>query len=332
MLFAVMLMAADAASLPIERIDLAAHRHVPVVVAAAPRSETAAKRGTAAPDERSFPATLRMSPGGAGMPLTRAADVIDIARWPARAVAKLFRLDPGGTRTGTACTAEFVGPRHLVTAAHCIVDRTTGQPYPGFEIAAGFDGGKAALGTANAVAAWVRQDVMSPAAPADMIVTATNCSDYAVVEIDRPLGDVTGWLGLRDRPPSSTSDHRMLYRFSYPNQSATVPLMTVRDRPGTPAAVIAALDAEIAKARAHEPAFSPDNLYVDIGEPGRAEGLFIADPTGYALPGQSGSALLDDQGAIVGLLSRSYAGSTYSCRLDAPTIGVIAAITNGAGR
>lgn len=62
--------------------------------------------------------------------LFRARDLFDLERHPATTAAKLFQLKEDGERQGTACTAQFVGPRHLLTAAHCLVDRATGRPRP----------------------------------------------------------------------------------------------------------------------------------------------------------------------------------------------------------
>lgn len=254
-------------------------------------------------------------------PIARARDTLDPARWPARAVAKLFRLDAAGARTGNACTAQFVGPRHLVTAAHCVVDRTSGKPFSGLEVAVRFDNGRAGGGTARATAAFMPGDRAAPATPASAMVTPDLCDDVAVVEITAPLGRATGWLGLRAATTTGA-----LRRFSYPQQSAAVPLLAVRDRPDTPAIVRAAIDAEIAKVRAREPAFSPDDLYLDQGTPIQTEASFLAEPSTQSIPGRSGSAMLDGDGAILALMSRSYGGMTYSCRLDPKAIGMIANI------
>lgn len=331
-----LLFAALAAAQPtvMERIDVPARTHRPVTIVHTPVAVSGADHG------RSGDAPLRLPEqppaltvnGSRFSPLFRARDVFDVARWPARTVAKLFRFDPAGARTNTACTAQFVGPRYLVTAGHCVVDPSTGQPYAAFEVAVRFDAGKSAGGTAKVTAAWVAPRLLRPATTAaDALVTPDRCDDVAVLAIDQPLGTATGWLAMRDRAPVTEPDPRMLYRFAYPQQSNAAALAAARARPGLPDAAKATLDAMIEKARTSEPDFSPDNLYFDYGRADLAEGRFIAERTGYGLPGRSGGALLDGNGSIVAILSRGYGGASYSCRLDADTIGTLAAIVAGGG-
>ena len=313
-----------------ERVDLSAHSLRSEAIVATPIASTAGHPPDAASSQPAWPATppALTARGSRFSPLYRARDVLDTARWPARATAKLFRLNDDGTREGSACTASFVGPRHLVTAGHCVIDPATGRPHSGLELAVGYDAGQGVGTPVAVVRSWFPSALLGSMAGAAARVTADRCDDFAVVEIAEPRGATTGWLGMRDHVPVAGPDDRLLYRFSYPNQSAVVTLAATRDRPETPPAIRMALDAAIARARATEPDFAPDSLYFDYGRADLAEGLYVAERSGNAVPGRSGSALLDDTGAIVAVMSRSGGGLSYSCRLDSAAIGAIEAIVD----
>lgn len=223
-------------------------------------------------------------------------------------------------RSATACTATFIGPRHLLTAGHCIVDRSKGVPHPGFEIVSRYDLGKSADGAPFiATRAWVPADQWILTNPLDALVTPEKCSDYAVVEIDRVSPPAIGWLGLRHQPAPG-----LLHRFSYPHRSAADLISPAP--PGANAEDVAFIDKERADTLRREAEFAPSNLYYEYGKPDAVEPSHFVDRNGYALPGRSGAALIDSTGAIVGLLSRTYDGATYTCRLTPAEIGAIMAI------
>lgn len=317
-----MLMAGS--SVPATQVEFtfapATSREVPI--AAAPVAATEPNIGTLGGQRLALAAAPSVLParGSRSSTLYRARDVVDIAAWPARAVAKLYRLDAGGKRTATACTAQFVGPRHLVTAGHCVVDRSNGTPHAGFELAVGHDRGTAAS-VHRVSRAWIARADTRIADPAAEIVTPDRCHDLAVLEIAQPVGASVGWFGMR----AEVSD-QPLHRFSYPHQSAAITLVARAADPSLPDVVRKALIAAAEKAKQSEPDFSPDNLYYEHGRPDEVQTRYIADRNGYTMPGRSGSASFDGSGAIVALLSRSYGGATYSCRLGADDIGTVAAI------
>lgn len=309
----------------VEEIDFAARRHTPALIAHGSLAETRGDRGTSAGEPLTLPETAPSLParGSRFSTLFRARDHFDLTRYPARSVAKLFRLKADGTRAAEACTAQFIGPRHLVTAGHCLADRIKGVPHPGFELALGLDAGAAMPAKVVPVTrAWLPSDQLRLTDPMLALVTPERCSDFGVVEIAEPEGAARGWLGMRDEPAPG-----MLHRFSYPHLSAA-------DRPGPSADVRAKMNPQAlkqvadlgAKLRISEPDFSPANLYFEYGLPDEASGRFVADRNGYVLPGRSGSALLSQDHAIVALLSRGYNGTSYSCRLTADDIGLIQAI------
>ncbi len=258
--------------------------------------------------------------------LFRARDVFDLPRTPAVAVAKLFRLMADGKRSPSACTAQFIGPRHLITAGHCIVDRSKGVPHPGFEVATRYDFAQSPDGPPLRVTrAWVPADQWLMTNPLDALVTAEKCSDYAVIEVDRAAPAAVGWLAMRTNPAAG-----LLHRFSYPHRSAAELIAPLA--PGADPADVEFVEKERADTVRREAEFSALNLYYEYGSPDAVEASHFTDRNGYSLPGRSGSALVDSSGAVVGLLSRTYEGTTYSCRLTASEIGAISAIIAGVPR
>lgn len=257
--------------------------------------------------------------------LFRARDFFDLAQHPARAVAKLYRLTETGERAGTACTAQFVGPRHLLTAAHCIFDRETGRPHSGFEIALRYDGGRDE-GVIPVLAAWAPTKATQPRPTSVLTVEAydvgAGCWDIALIEIAEPRGDALGWLGMT----SDIEAGGLMHRFSYPNRSAAEGLEAQVSDPSYPEDVRAFIREELEQLRLSEPDFSPANLYYEYGVPDRVQDEALIVSNRVVLPGRSGSALIDDEGRIAAIMSRAAGGEAANCRLTPELIGDFAAI------
>lgn len=311
----------------LNRIDFATGAVVPWTPETAPLAATAGARGSDAGERLALPDAAPPLPirNSRFSPLMRARDLFDIARYPARAVAKLYRLDSDGNRQGTACTVQFVGPRHLLTAAHCLVDRTVGRPHPGFEIALRHDGGEDD-GVLPVTAAWAppgeltqRPSVIQVTGPVDW---AADCHDVALIEVPEPAGARLGWLGMASRPDADA----VLHRFSYPNESSAVRLERDVANEGLPDLVRQHLRRSLDEARRSEPDFSPANLYYEYGLTDQLHEEALSQRTATVLPGRSGSALIDGGGAVLGILSRVTSGVNYNCRLTPALIGAFASI------
>lgn len=291
------------------------------------RAMTPASLGEGAQPPLSLPSTGPALPvrGSNFSTLFRARDLFDLSRHPATTAAKLFRLTDDGERQGTACTAQFVGPRHLVTAAHCLIDRTAGRPHPGFEIAVRHDGG-ADQGLHRVIAAWApapevepRPTVIQVDRPVDL---AADCHDVALIEIDAPAGAQTGWLGMSSQVNPSAPVHR----FSYPHESSASVLERLLASEDHSEDVRAHLSGEIDSRQLTEPDFSAANLYYGYGVPDAVYDEAVSERSGAVLPGRSGSAMIDADARVVAVMSRAALGENYSCRLTPALIGAFAAI------
>lgn len=311
----------------LSRIDFATGAVVPWAPGAAPLAATQGAPGSDAGERLALPDAAPPLPmrGSRFSPLMRARDLFDIGLYPARAVAKLYRLDADGNRQGTACTAQFVGPRHLLTAAHCLVDRTIGRPHPGFEIALRHDGGED-QGVLPVTAAWApageltqRPSIIQATGPIDW---AADCRDVALIEVPEPAGARLGWLGMASRADPDA----VLHRFSYPNESSAARLERDLADGNWPDNVREHLERSLANARRNEPDFSPTNLYYEYGPADQVHEEALSQRTATVLPGRSGSALIDDGAAVLGILSRVTSGVNYNCRLTPALIGAFASI------
>lgn len=323
MLIATWLMLTDPTGLTIERVHFATGTREKIRTRAESIDSTPLRRmgdPIALPDALPYP----LPRGSRFSTLYRARDLFDVARFPATAITKLHRLDADGKRTEHACTAQFVGPRHLITAAHCIVDLFDRTPHAGFEIAVGYDDGRARL-IAPVVEAWTDDQPGLAADQSLALVTPERCSDFALLALAEPVGEQTGWLGMRASADPATP----LHRFSYPHVPAHRALERTMQK--LPESDHKAFEPVLARSRTSEPDFSPDNLYYEFGRADRVAPSHLADTNGYVAPGRSGAALIDSDGAVRAILSRGYDGTSYSCRLTPRLIGAFAAIIAGKG-
>lgn len=92
------------------------------------------------------------------------------------------------------CSATLIGSRLIATAAHCLWNRRTGRPFPAssFTFVAGWDRGeylRASKVTAvHAAPGWAMDGQETG--------LASRADDWALMELEEPLGDQIGWLAL----------------------------------------------------------------------------------------------------------------------------------------
>ena len=104
--------------------------------------------------------------------------------YPWRAQTKLFSRFPNGLTYG--CSGTLINPKYVLTAGHCVFDSTKGGWANRIEVVPGYDNGYRPYGSAYAT--WLRS------------VTAWTSSadpsyDYALITLDRAIGNTVGWFG-----------------------------------------------------------------------------------------------------------------------------------------
>ncbi len=104
--------------------------------------------------------------------------------WPWRTIA-----DMGG------CTGTLIGPRHLVTAGHCIWNRTNKVWYSGFVVTPGLAGNQFAYGQVTFPSAGFNWYFTPEQYREDNPAGGVGQYDFGILVLPQSLGNATGWMG-----------------------------------------------------------------------------------------------------------------------------------------
>ncbi|TNE31249.1 MAG: T9SS type A sorting domain-containing protein [Bacteroidetes bacterium] len=134
------------------------------------------------------------------------AEWYNSSQFPHTTAVAIFQVVEGDT--SILCSGSMIGPHHVLSAAHCYVSFTSDSlRFDSLLVAPQFNNG-----TIHPNFKWTR--VVSAASPIEWY---SDFSDITLLELDQPLGNLTGHLGLKSVENPEELENQFYYKLSYPS-------------------------------------------------------------------------------------------------------------------
>lgn len=137
---------------------------------------------------------------------TRAAEDYSYTSFPMSTAVKLMMIEGGDTFS--LCSGSMVSEKHVMTASHCLLDfGSDSVRFDSLLVCPAYDNGR-----------------MNPIFKCSGVVRAlypsnwlSDFTDITILELDKELGKLTGYLGLTSSAEEDSLKNRLYYKFSYPS-------------------------------------------------------------------------------------------------------------------
>ena len=124
--------------------------------------------------------------------------------YPWSTIVKLRIQFPSGQFRGTGF---IIDDYHILTAGHCVYSAVLGEWAESIEVIPAFDDGYMPF-----YHAWATEMIVKPS----WYDYGSSEDDFAIITLDRNIGDFTGWMGLEYALPSDSIYTSYLYTAGYP--------------------------------------------------------------------------------------------------------------------
>ncbi len=178
----------------------------------------------------------------------------DINNYPIRTSVKLFKWENDSIKS--KCSGSMISRKHVLTACHCVAKLNKDSlKYDSLFVCPVLDNGEF---NNNFECSWVKKI---------FFFENWNMSntDFAVLELEKPIGDDTGWISIGFDSNDSSLLDGIYYKFSYP------------------ATTIHSIDSN---------SYNGDTLYYSYGIADWAHERFFGVEFTNGIPGESGSSLV----------------------------------------